>query len=483
MKKHFDLIIVGCGPGGYKSAIIAAQAGYRVAIIEKCHAGGTCLNQGCIPKEILTRLAKLSDEVKAFNGLGLDGDVSLNFADAIKHKNKVIENISKTIRPWLKQLGIHFFEGNASFVNNNTIQIDCCGNETQIIGDRIIIATGSKAKEHPTIPFRSPDIINSKEFMFQVNKLPKRVLFIGGGSIGTELGFVLRQFGSEVTISETGDQLLNHPSIPDRAINALEKKLKQLGIKIKKNTRAITEITSETSINVLFSDGTAEGFDMVIVSIGREPNTDELNLENAGIKTDENGFIITDKYLETSCKGVYAIGDVKPGPMTANIAFHDAKIATANALGGNHKQCDYQRVPIVIDSALQIAAVGYTEEGAEDAGFEPEVIRTNLAGSTIGQLSHTSQGFMDVVHDEETNAVLGGCVVGPQAREMIQTVVAASQSDQGLGFFTDLHYAHPSWNEEFENTVSRYVKEFTGQKSFVEKTINNKTEVASEEDQ
>jgi len=187
-------------------------------------------------------------------------------------------------------------------------------------------------------------------------------------------------------------------------------------------------------------------------------------LENTNVKTDDDGFIITDEFLQTTSKGIYAIGDVKQGPMTANAAFYDAKLATANAFNDNQCKCDYHKVPIVIDSALQIAHVGHTEDSAEDADYNPEVIRTNLAGSPIGQLTHQVQGFIDIVHDEETGEVLGGCVVGPQAREMIHTISGASHSDRGLHYFTDRHYAHPAWNEEYENTVSAYTNNINSDK-------------------
>jgi len=481
MNQHYDLIIIGCGPGGYKSAITAAKLGYSVAVVEKTHAGGTCLNQGCVPKEILTRIAKLVDGVKSYNGLGLDCSAAPNFSDAIAHKNKLVESTGGTITPWLKQLGIRYIQGEASFVNKNTIRVQNTEDkkDLSLIGDRIIVATGSKPKEHPTIPFRSPHIVNSKEFMFEVTQLPKRALLIGGGCVSTELAFVLRQFGSRVTIVEESGQLLNNTNVTDRARGTLEQKLLQLGINIKKNTRAITEISSEQSINVLFSDSSADGFDLVLIAVGRTPNTQGLNLSKAGIETDENGFIVTDDFLQTTANGVYAIGDVKCGPMTANAAFHDAKIATKNALSGNQSKNSYHNVPIVIDSALQIASVGFTEDTAEDAGYDTEVIRTNLANSIIGQLTNSVQGFIDIVHDEETGQVLGGCIVGPEAREMIHTISAATQSKDGLCYFTNQHYAHPSWNEEFENTVSRHIDEFCPCDKKKHNTSSKKTEITS----
>lgn len=471
MLNHFDLIVIGCGPGGYKSAIMAAQLNYKVALIEKASPGGTCLNEGCVPKEALTRIAKLLDDATAFKGHGLNGNITADFEDAIKHKDHLVRSISDSVKPWLVRLGVHFIRGHASFVNKKSILVESEKESRTLLGDRIIIATGSKPKQHPTLDSTTANVIYSQTFMQKQTSLPKRVLCVGGGCIGTELGYVLKQFGAEVTIVENGDRLLNnYDNIPDRASSALLKKCKSLGINVKLNTRAITEISTESSINVLFSDNSAEGFDLVLIAIGREANTDNLKLENAGVTTDENGFIKTNPFLETQTEGIYAVGDVKQGAMTANEAFHDAKIATNNALSGNNLKSNQTQVPIVIDSALQIASVGLTEDAADAAGFETEVARTNLASSTKAQLTHDVNGFIEVVHDEASGKVLGGCVVGPQAREMIHTITAACQSDRGLWFFTDLNYAHPSWNEELENTIYRYANAFTPNPTVTDKS-------------
>jgi len=461
MTQHFDLIVIGSGPGGYKSAVIAAQLGAKVALIEKANPGGTCLNQGCVPKQALVKIAKLINNVKAFEGLGLKCSVTPDFSAALEHKNQLISSIRETVSPWLKRLGINLIHGHASFVNKTTVQIVSENIETQLLtSNRIIIATGSHPKSHPLLPNDNPFVIDSQQFMFETESLPKKLLCVGGGAIGSELAFVMHQFGSQVTIVENADRLLNIPSISDRASNALERKLRKIGINIKKKCTVVGQQTFDDRILIEFSDGSIESFDKVLVAIGRQANTNQLKLENTSVDLDEDGFIKTNEFLESNTLGIYAIGDVKAGPMTASAAYHDAKIAASNAIGGNQAVNNYHRVPIVIDSALQIASVGLTEDGAEEAGFEPDVARINMAGTTNARLSQDLEGFIEVVYDEETGHLLGGCIVGQQAREMIHTITAACQSDRGLWFFTDLNYAHPSWNEELENTIYQYVNMF-----------------------
>jgi len=460
-QNQFDLIIIGSGPGGYKAAVIACQLGAKVALIEKAQAGGTCLNRGCVPKEALVRIAKLIDDIKAFEGLGLKSEVYPDFQAAMAHKSQLVSSIRETVPPWLRRLGIKFFEGEGNFVNPKTINIVGNDGTKHIIqSDRIIIATGSKSKNHPTLPLENSRIINSTQFMENPTTLPKKVLCVGGGAISTEIGFVLHQFGSEVTILEKSNRLLNKFNIPERASEMLMRRFKQLNINVKTNTNIKSYSSTDDNIAITFNDDTRDEYDTVLVAIGRKPNTDKLQLENANVQTDEMGSIKTNEYLETSTPGIYAIGDVKVGPMTANAAFHDAKIAANNALNGNTSATNYNRVPIVIDSALQIACVGLTEERAEEAGFEPDVARINLAGTTKARLTQDVQGYIEVVHDEETAQLLGGSIVGPQAREMIHTMTAACQSKRGLWFFTDLNYSHPSWNEELENAIYQYVNEF-----------------------
>lgn len=485
---QFDLIIIGSGPGGYKAAITAAHLGAKVALIEKGLPGGTCLNQGCIPKKTLLHLASLIEDVNALQGRGLIGQVQGDFISAMAHKNDVVGGIRDNFTVWLKRLGVRVFIGEARLLDNRRVRVEPSTDHTvaefgitftgkdslavatplDMEADRIILATGSEPKQLESCPTDGARIMNSRDFMYKLDRLPKSVLCVGGGAIGVELGFLLHQFGSRVCLVEEGDRLLDQEHIPERASNVLERKFKRIGIDVHKNTTVTESRVSEHGVAVSFSDGSHHWFDHVLVGVGRQPITAGLGLEAAGVRLTPEGFIEVSEYLETSVPGIYAIGDVKPGPMTANAALHDAKVAAANAINGNTLRTNYHKVPVVIHSALEMAAVGLTEELAEQAGFEPDVARSSFGGSGKARAHHDYEGFIEVVHDGETGQLLGGCIVGPEAGEQIHMMTAACQSERGLWFFTDMSYSHPSWCEELETAIDPYTTAFSksGKKVF-----------------
>ncbi|MDH4276066.1 MAG: NAD(P)/FAD-dependent oxidoreductase, partial [Gammaproteobacteria bacterium] len=436
----------------------------KVAIIEKFLPGGTCLNQGCVPKEAILRLARILGDVNRLEGRGLVGRVQGDFVAALHHQRELVENIRATLLPWLRQLGIKFYAGSAKVVAADTVLItpnDPSTTPQEIIAKKIIIATGAAPRRDPVCIPDGQRIIDTRDFMFNLDRKPNNVLWVGGGAIGCELGYAMRQFGVNVTVVEQGDRLLNRGGIAERASQTLERKFAQMGIKVIKNACvAQLDKSSDDNIKVQFSDGQQGEYDTILVAVGRVPHIEGLGLAEIGVECDEEGFIVTNEYLETTVPNIYAVGDVKRGPMTANSAFHDAKIATLNALNGNRELYNYNRVPIVIDTALPIATVGLSEDRAELAGFEPDVARANLAGSTIARIHHGGEGYIEVVHDAETGQLLGGNIVGPQAGEMINMLTAACQSQRGLWFFTDMSYSHPSWNEELENAIARSVAAF-----------------------
>jgi dihydrolipoamide dehydrogenase len=460
--QRFDLVIIGSGPGGYKAAITAAQLGARVALIEKNLPGGTCLNRGCIPKKTLVHLANLIDDVKALNGCGINGTIVGDFPAALNHKDRVVSDIRNNFPVWLKRLGVRVFQGNAQLLDPRTVEValeDESGRET-LHSDRIIIATGSRPRRHPACPVDGERILDSSHFMSRLRSLPESILCVGGGTIGTEFGYLLHQFGSRVTLIDHADRLLNMPNIPERASDILERKLGRLGIQVHKNISVANGHITDNGVDVTFTDGSRGTYERVLVAIGREPVTEDIGLAEAGVLVHANGYVVTNEHLETTAPGIYAVGDVKMGPCTANAALHDGKIAASNAINGNHLRTNYHLVPIVIDSALEIAAVGLTEEQAEDAGFEPDVARGNFQGSPKARGRQDYEGFIEVVHDEETGQMLGGCIVGPEAGEQIQMLTAACQSPRGLWLFTDINYSHPSWCEELEHAINPYTNDF-----------------------
>ena len=486
--KNFDLIVIGSGPGGYKAAITAAHLGAKVALIEKGLPGGTCLNQGCIPKKTLIHLATLIEDVRDLQGRGLIGEIQGDFISAMAHKNDVVAGIRDNFTVWLKRLGVQVFIGEAKLLGGDRVRVEPSRDQTAVelgIGfngkdtlsvtgvqeleaGRIILATGAVPKPLAACPTDGKRIMNSREFMYHLDHLPKSVLCIGGGAIGVELGFLLHQFGSQVCIAEQSDRLLNQEHIPERASNVLERKFKRIGIEVRKNTAVTASQVTAEGVQITFSDGSQQQFEYVLVAVGRQPVTAGLGLEEAGVKLTPEGFIEVSEHLETNVPGIYAIGDVKPGPMTANAALHDAKVAGANAINGNRSRTNYHKVPVVIHSALEIAAVGLTEELAEQAGFEADVARSSFGASGKARAHHDYEGFIEVVHDAETGQLLGGCIVGPEAGEQIHMMTAACQSERGLWFFTDMSYSHPSWCEELETVIDPYTSAFSksGKKVF-----------------
>lgn len=457
----YDLIVIGGGPGGYKSAITAAHLGARVALIEKGMPGGTCLNLGCIPKKALVHLATLLEDCSGLSGRGLAGALHGDFHQAMAHKDEVVNSIRANFPVWLKRFGIHVIPAAA--------RIESCGEEIvvailpnggngsdRLSASRVLIATGSRPRRLELCPGGDPRIISSQEFMTSLEDLPDSLLFVGGGPVSVELGYFAHQFGSSVSIVERESHLLSSVRLPERAVGFLERKFKRLGIAMHLGCTVRNCTAHAHGIEAELSDGETQVFDAVLVATGREPMTRDLGLEAAGVAVSADGFIDTSEYLESSVPGIYAAGDVKRGPMTANAALHDAKIAATNAVLGNHLKHNYFKVPVVINSALEIAAIGLTEDQAEAAGFEPEVARASLGGCVKARAHHDYEGFFEVLHDTQTGQMLGGCIVGPEAGEQIHLLAAACQSTRGLWMFKDMSYSHPSWCEELETAIDPY---------------------------
>lgn len=465
--QKFDLIIIGSGPGGYKAALTAAQLGAKVALIEKALPGGNCLNLGCIPKKTLLHLASLIEDMQHLNGRGLVGEVRGDFRAAMRHKDEVVAGIRNNFPVWLRRLGVAVIQGRGHFLSPYEIAVDPVGagqdaGEPRVLtAPRIIIATGSKPAPLAACPTDGRLVLNTSDFMSLAEDRPASMLFVGGGMANVELAYLMHQFGTRALIVEQASSLLPNARIPEHAVNTLARKFNRIGLRFRTGTTVRACEPGRTDVLVTFDDGSQERFDKVLVAVGRRPHTEGLGLERAGVRLNEEGFITTTSYLETNVPGIYAIGDVKPGPMTANAALHDAKIAATNALKGNALTFNYFMVPTVLHSAMEIAAVGLTEAQAEAAGFEPEAARTTFGGSGKARAYHDTEGFIEVVHDAETGQLLGGCIVGPEAGEQIQMMTAACQSEQGLWFFKELSYSHPSWCEEFETAIEPCTSAFS----------------------
>ncbi|HVB49618.1 MAG TPA: NAD(P)/FAD-dependent oxidoreductase, partial [Burkholderiales bacterium] len=453
---RFDLIVIGTGPGGYKAATGAARLGASVALVERALDGGSCLNEGCIPSDALLHPASLLDDVRALAGNGLAGTLAGDFGAAARRKDAVVAAMRSGVPQALRRLGIRHFRGAARFESAQLVRVEPSGlggEAVQLEAPRVIVATGSHPSALAQCPFDGTTVISSREFYAGLERLPERVLIVGGGAIGVETAYLGSQFGARVTLVERAPRLLPDARIPEHAADLLESRLERLGVEVRTGTVPVACRVEQGHARSALADGSEADYDLVLVAVGRAANSAGLGLEAAGVATTPEGQIRTNAYLETGVQGVYAIGDVRAGPMTANAALHDAKVVVANALGGERVAANYFKVPFVVRSALEIATVGFSEEQAERAGFAPEAARTGFGSSGKARARHDHEGFVEVVHDVETGQLLGGCVVGAHAGEQILLLGAACQSPRGLWLFKDLSYSHPSWSEEIENAI------------------------------
>lgn len=470
---QFDLIVIGSGLGGYKAATIAAGLGAKVALIERDLPGGNCLNHGCIPKKTLLNVASLIGKANALVGRGLTEPINGDFKAAMAQKNAVVKGLRDNFSVGLKRFGVSVFYGEASFIGSHQVRIRHLMPQTDPLhatldleAARIIIATGSRPKELSICPTDGRMVANSEELLSCLDHVPRSVLCVGGGAIGVELGFMLHQFGAKVHIVEQGERLLHQArNMADRACGALERKLCHLGIEVSKALQVVSCRVGKDGVHVAFNRGDIARYDYVLVAVGRQPNTQGLGLEKIGVEVDADGFIPTSAYLETCVSGIYAVGDVKrsamASPMTASVAQYDARVAAVNAMKGNGLRANYFKVPYMIHSALEMACVGFSEEQADCAGFSEEVARSSLRASGKAHACHDVDGYIEMVHDAETGQLLGGSIVGQEAGEQIHMLAAALFSRQGMRFFKDMVYGHPSWSEEMETAVDTVFPTFS----------------------
>jgi dihydrolipoamide dehydrogenase len=454
---QLDLIVIGCGPAGYKAATGAARLGAAVAVVEGGRPGGNCLNEGCIPTRALLHPAMLIEDCNALAGRGIVGKVRGDFAAAVRHKDAVVASLGDGLPGAMQRLGIRVLRGAARFEASDRVRVDGGPASELLEAPRVIVATGSRPRALPECPVDGRVVVSSREFFSTITDLPDSVLCVGGGAIGVEAAYLARQYGARVTIVERGPRLLpSYPRVPEHVADLLEARLERLEVEVRTGTRVSSCRVRDERARVTLDDGAEDEFGLVLVAVGRAPNSAALGLEAIGACLTPTGQVRTDAFLETTVPGVYAAGDLREGPMTANAALYDGKLVVENALGGERVRANYFKVPFVVNSALEIATVGLTEAQAEGAGFAPRVAHASFGASGKARARHDYDGFIEVVHDLETGQLLGGCIVGPEAGEQILLLGAACRSERGLWFLKDLSYSHPSWCEELERAIDPY---------------------------
>lgn len=448
---NYDVVIIGSGPGGYVSAIRCAQVGLKTAIIEKYSTlGGTCLNVGCIPsKALLDSSEHYHNAAHTFekHGIGLD-NLSVNIQQMISRKDEVVSQTCSGVQFLMDKNSIDVHHGLGSFVDKTTVKVTAeDGTETLLKAKNVIIATGSKPNFFPGMEPDKKRIITSTEAL-KLDEVPKRMLVIGGGVIGLELGSVYARLGTKVEVVEFMDRIV--PTMDATMSKELTKVLKKEGFKFHMNHRVQNvENTGSgvklTALNKKGEEVTMEA-DYCLVAVGRKPYTDGLNLEAAGLKTGERGMIDVNHNLQTSIPNIYAIGDVVKGPMLAHKA-EDEGAYVAELIAGQKPHIDYNLIPGVVYTWPEVAAVGKTEEQLKEAGANYKVGSFPIKALGRARASMDVMGLVKIIADAETDEVLGVHMIAPRAADMIMEAVTAMEFRASAEDIARICHPHPTYTE------------------------------------
>ncbi|MSP54585.1 MAG: dihydrolipoyl dehydrogenase [Myxococcales bacterium] len=444
---HYTAIVLGAGPGGYPCAIRLGQLGVKTLVVEREYWGGVCLNVGCIPSKALITAGKRLEEFQHADAMGIEftGSLSVNMTKLQAWKSTVTGKLSGGVRTLLKGNKVEMLEGSARFIGPHELEVTTKDGPKRFTADHIVIATGSRPIEVPGFSFKDARILDSTKAL-ALPQLPKRLAVIGGGYIGLEMGSMYRKLGSEVTVIEMADQVL--PGFDPDVVKLIARKLKKSGVVV--HTHAQARGWEETDDGAALTYKTPDGeqtltVDAILVTVGRRPNTDQLDLEKTGVKM-AGRFIETDKQLKTSVAGLYAIGDCTTGLMLAHKATHDGEIC-AEVIAGHKAFNDAKTVPAVVFTDPEIATAGLQEHEARAAGFDVRVGKVPFAAIGRALTTNDTDGFIKVIANRVDGRVLGVTIVGPHASDLISECVLAVEMECELRDIALSIHPHPTLSE------------------------------------
>ena len=450
MTDKFQAVVIGGGPGGYVCAIRLAQLGLKTACIEsRGSLGGTCLNVGCIPSKSLLNLSEEFHKVKNLSNKGIEiGEVKLNLPKMMKNKDKAVTILTKGVEFLLKKNKVTYFKGTGSFKSKNDVLIkDDKNKEIVIQAEKIIIATGSLPVSLPGIDFDEKIIVSSTGAL-KLEQVPKKMVVVGGGYIGLEMGSVWSRLGSQVHVVEFLDHIT--PGMDKEISNEFMKILKKQGIKFHMQHKVESIKKDKSGAIVLTSDkdGNKKDFecDVVLISVGRKPNTNGLNLEKIGVELDEKKRVKTKENFQTNLDNVYAIGDVISGPMLAHKA-EDEGIAVAENIAGQSGHVNYDTIPGVIYTAPEVASIGKTEEQLKEKKIKYKIGKFSFMANSRAKAIDDTEGFVKILADEKTDKVLGAHLIGPHAGELIAEIGVAMEFGASSEDIARTCHAHPTFSE------------------------------------
>ena len=458
VENNFDVIVIGGGPGGYVCAIRAAQLGLKTACVEsRGSLGGTCLNVGCIPSKSLLNLSENYQKAKKdFNNQGIEiSDIKLNINKMMSNKDKSVQVLTKGVEFLFKKNKITYFKGKGViFSENNVVVYESDNKRSNIITKNIVIATGSSPTSLPGIEIDEKNIVSSTGAL-SFSEVPKDLIVIGGGYIGLEMGSVWSRLGSKVTVVEYLDFIT--PGMDREVSNEFKKILIKQGIQFKLNNKVTAVQNVKNKVVVDYINNTTAVRERVecakvLVSVGRKPYTEGLNLTKIGIKKDDKGRIEVNEKLQTSLKNIYAIGDVIKGPMLAHKAEEEG-IAVAEIIAGQAGHVNYDVIPSVVYTSPEVASVGKTEEQLKFENRNYKVGKFPFLANSRAKVNNQTEGFVKMLADSNTDKVLGVHIIGPHCGDMIAEMALAMEFGASAEDIARTCHAHPTHTEAIKEAA------------------------------
>ena len=458
MEDNFDLVVIGGGPGGYVCAIRAAQLGLKTACVESRGAlGGTCLNVGCIPSKSLLNLSENYHKAKKdFNNQGIEiSDIKLNINKMMSNKEKSVQVLSKGVEFLFKKNKVTYFKGKGViFSKDDVVVYESNNKKFNIKAKNIVIATGSSPTSLPGIEIDEKNIVSSTGAL-SFSEVPKDLIVIGGGYIGLEMGSVWSRLGSNVTVIEYLDFIT--PGMDKEISSEFQKILTKQGIKFKLNNKVTSVKNQNGKVIVDYTNNTtaikeSKECDKVLVSVGRKPYTEGLNLSKVGIKKDDKGRIEVNEKLQTSLKNIYAIGDVIKGPMLAHKAEEEG-IAVAEIIAGQAGHVNYDVIPGVVYTSPEVATVGKTEEQLKNDNKSYKVGKFPFLANSRAKVNNETDGFVKILADSKTDKVLGVHIIGPHCGDMIAEMALAMEFGASAEDIARTCHAHPTHTEAIKEAA------------------------------
>ena len=447
-----ETVIIGAGPGGYVAAIRASQLGQKVTIIEKEYIGGVCLNVGCIPSKALITAGHHFHNAQHSETFGITtSNVTLDITKMQEWKDtKVVNMLTRGVEGLLKKNKVEIIRGTATFTDKNHLTIETKDGSQDLEFKNVVIATGSSPLAVPEVPFGGRVVDTTGGL--NITELPKRLVIVGGGYVATQLAFAFNNFGSKVTILEKEDSIINF--FDKDMVKLVKKSYAEKGVDVIEGVNITKSTQIDETVTVTYEkDGKEESIesDYVLVSVGRVPNTSKLNLEAVGVKLLENGRIDVDESLRTGVEGVYAIGDITPGPAFAHKASHDAKIV-AEVISGKDSIVNYKTMPVAAYTEPEVATVGLAADEVK-GNKEYKVSKFSLAGNGRALSLDANEGFVRMITEEKTGKVVGAQVIGVSAGDVIAELALAIELEMVAEDISLTIHAHPSLGEAVMDTA------------------------------